>query len=150
MDNPPPLPTPYHLPHAPNWWQRNWPWAAPVGCVALLAFMTVFIGGFMLAVFGAMKSSDAYKTVVQRAKTNEQVINALGSPVKEGRFLSGNVNVYGGGSGNANLVIPISGPRNKGMLYAVAIKSGGMWTYSTLRMKVDGTDSTINLLEPAR
>ena len=150
MDNPPPLPTPYQPPHAPNWWQRNWPWAAPVGCVTLLVFLVVVIGGFMLAVFGAMKSSDAYQTAVQRAKANEQVIVALGSPVKEGMFLSGNVNVYGGGSGNAHLAIPVSGSRGKGTLYAVATKSEGTWTYSILRVKVDGTDSAIDLLEPAR
>jgi Cytochrome oxidase complex assembly protein 1 len=40
------------------------------------------------------------------------VIEALGSPIKEGFFVSGNTNVNGA-SGEANLSIPISGPREK-------------------------------------
>ena len=141
-------PTPGFQP-APTrgWWARNWAWFVPTGCLTLLALPVVIFGGIVLFVFGALKASDAYHIAVQRAETNPQVISALGSPVEEGLFLSGNVNVNGA-SGNANLAIPVSGPKAKGKLHAVAEKSGGVWTYSKLDVQVDGTGETIDLLGP--
>ena len=50
-----------------------------------------------------------------------------------------------GGSGNADLTIPISGPKGKGTLYVVATKSAGEWTYSKLVVKIDSTGETIDL-----
>jgi Cytochrome oxidase complex assembly protein 1 len=58
--------------------------------------------------------------------------------------LSGNTSVNGG-SGNADLSIPISGPRGKGTIYAVATKSAGEWTYSKLVVKIESTGATIDL-----
>src|SRR5437667_5101741 len=66
----------------------------------------------MLIVFSAVKSSDIYKDALARAKTHPAVIEALGSPVTEGFLLSGNTNVNGA-SGEANLSIPVSGPKGK-------------------------------------
>jgi hypothetical protein len=58
--------------------------------------------------------------------------------------LSGNTNVNGA-SGDADLSIPISGPKGKGTIFAVAKKSGGEWTYSKLNVKIDSTGETIDL-----
>src|SRR5437773_3067210 len=66
-----------------------------------------------------------------RAKTHPAVIEALGSPVTEGLLLSGNTNVNGA-SGEANLSIPVSGPKGKGTIYVAATKSLGRWNYSGL------------------
>lgn len=153
MDNlpPPPLPPAGFAPQLPpptrNWWQRNWPWVVPTGCVSLLVLLALFVGGIVFVVFGAMKSSDVYKLAVQRAERHQQVIDALGTPIKEGLFLSGNINVSGA-SGQANLAIPLRGPKAKGTLYAVASKREGSWEYSTLRVRVEGTEETIDLLQP--
>jgi hypothetical protein len=91
-----------------------------------------------------MKQSDAYKMAVARAKADSRVTSALGTPISEGWFLSGKTNVNGG-SGDADLTIPISGPKGKGTIYAVATKSAGEWTYSKLVVKVDATGETIDL-----
>ena len=96
------------------------------------------------AVFGMMKSSDAYKIAVARAKADERVISALGTPISEGWLVSGKTNVTGG-SGEADLSIPISGPKGKGTIYAVATKFAGEWTYSKLVVKIDSTGETIDL-----
>ncbi|MDQ6861397.1 MAG: cytochrome c oxidase assembly factor 1 family protein, partial [Verrucomicrobiota bacterium] len=70
----------------------------------------------------------------------------LGSPINEGWFMTGSTHVEGPG-GEANLGIPISGPKGKGTLYAVATKSAGRWNYTTLEVQVSGREDRINLLQ---
>ena len=57
-------------------------------------------------------------------------------------FRNTNVN---GGSGDADLSIPISGPKGKATIYAVAKKSAGEWSYSKLAVKIDSSGETIDL-----
>ncbi len=130
----------------PNWWQRNWKWFVPTGCFVLFALVVGFIAFIFLVVMGTMKSNDAYRGAVARAKADSRVVRALGEPVSEGLLTGGSVNVNGG-SGQANLSIPLSGPKAKGTLYAVATKSSGDWNYSTMTVRVDGSGETINLLD---
>jgi hypothetical protein len=106
----------------------------------------VFVGSIALLVFSAMKSSDVYKDALARAKTHPAVIEALGSPVTEGLLLSGNTNVNGA-SGEANLSIPVSGPKGKGTIYVAATKSLGRWNYSGLVLEIAGTHQRIDLLQ---
>ena len=136
---PPPQPQPA------GWWSRNWKWFVPTGCcLTPLVLGGAFVAFLVLVVFGAMKQSDAYKMAVARAKSDPRVTSALGTPISEGWFLSGNTNVNGA-SGDADLTIPISGPKGKGTIYAVATKSAGDWTYSKLVVKIDSTGETIDL-----
>src|SRR5947207_2453356 len=118
----------------PGWWSLNWKWFVPTGCCLT---PLVLVGGFaaflILVVFGAMKQTDVYKIAVARAKADSRVIAALGTPIQEGWYLSGNTNVNGG-SGDADLSIPLSGPKGKATVYAVATKSGGEWSYSKLQV----------------
>jgi hypothetical protein len=99
-------------------------------------------------VFGAMKSSDAYKIALAKAQADPQVVNALGSPIKGGFFVSGNTNVSGS-SGHADLTVPISGPNGKGTIYFVASKFGGEWTFSKLVVEVGKTGERIDLTDKA-
>jgi hypothetical protein len=117
----------------------------PTGCcLTPLVLGGAFAAFLVLVVFGALKQTDVYKTAVARAKSDSRVIAALGSPIEEGWYLSGNTEVNGA-SGNADISIPISGPKGKGTIYAVAAKSAGEWTYSKLVVKVDGSGETIDL-----
>ena len=129
----------------PGWWSRNWKWFVPVGCLSMVVVIALFVAGIVLIVFGAMKSSDAYKTAVARAKANPEVVAALGTPIEEGMFVSGKTNVDGS-SGEADLTIPISGPKGKAKIYAIATKRAGRWNYTTLEVEVDGRDERIDLL----
>jgi len=106
----------------------------------------VFVGSIVLIVFSAVKSSDVYKDALARVKTHPAVIEALGSPVTEGLLLSGNTNVNGA-SGEANLSIPVSGPKGKGIIYLAATKSLGRWNYSGLVLQIAGTHQRIDLLQ---
>lgn len=99
----------------------------------------------MLIVFSAVKSTDVYRDALARAKVHPAVIEALGSPVTEGFLVSGNTNVNGA-SGEANLSIPIAGPKGKGTLYVAAKKSLGQWNYSGLVLEIEKTHQRIDLL----
>jgi hypothetical protein len=139
-------PPPPPLPSRPNWWQRNWKWFVPTGCLTLIGLSVAFVAGIVLLVFGAMKSSDAYKIALSRAKADQRVAEAIGTPIEDGWFVSGSTNVSGG-SGKSDLTIPIHGPKGEATIYAVATKSAGQWEYSKLVVKVEKTDETIDLAE---
>jgi hypothetical protein len=132
-------------PPRPGWWSRNWKWFVPTGCcLTPLLIGGCFAAFLVLVVFSALKQTDVYKTAVARAKADPRVMAALGTPIEEGWYLSGKTNVNGG-SGDADISVPISGPKGKGTIYAVATKSAGEWTYSKLQMKIDSTGETIDL-----
>jgi hypothetical protein len=133
--------------HRPGWWSRNWKWFVPMGCLTFVALILGCVALLVVVVFGAMKSTDVYKEAVSRAKANTEVTEALGSPLKEGMFLSGNTNVNGA-SGEADLAIPISGPKGSGTIYVAAQKSAGQWTYTKLEVEVKATGKRIDL-QPA-
>jgi len=99
-----------------------------------------------MIVFSAIKSTEPYKDAFARAKMNPEVIEALGSPIKEGFFVSGNRNVNGA-AGEANLAIPISGAKGKGTIYVKAAKSLGHWSYSDLVVEIQATRNRIDLLK---
>jgi hypothetical protein len=130
----------------PNWWTRNWKWVVPAGCFSILVLFVGFVGSIALIVFGAMKSTDVYKEALARARVNSGVIEALGSPITEGFLVSGNTNVNGA-SGDANLSIPISGPKGKGTIYVAASKSLGRWNYTGLIVEIAKTHQRIDLLQ---
>ena len=101
-----------------------------------------------MIVFTAVKSTDVYKDALARAKVHPVVIEALGSPITGGFLVSGNTNVNGA-SGEANLSIPIAGPKGKGTIYAAARKSLGQWNYSGLVVEIANTHRRVDLLQRA-
>ena len=78
----------------------------------------IFVVCIFFLVFSVLKSSDVYKTALARAKNNPRVVAALGDPIHDGLVPSGKTNVEGP-SGEADLAIPISGPKGKATIYAV-------------------------------
>lgn len=151
--SPPPSPasgsTTTPLPPRGGWWRRNWKWSVPLGCFTLLVLgFLVFITLLVGTVFGVVRSTDVYRTATARAKANPEVKAALGTPIAEGWFPTGNTNVNNG-VGDANLSIPISGPKGKGTIYAVATKAGGTWRYSKLEVEVPKRDARIDLTSSA-
>ena len=117
----------------------------PVGCFGTLTLFIAFVVSIAVIVFSAVKSTDIYKGALARAKVHPSVIEILGSPIKEGFLVSGNTNVNGA-SGEANLSIPISGPKGKGTIYVAANKSLGRWNYSGLIVEIAKTHQRIDLL----
>ena len=111
----------------------------------MLALFAAVILLSLSVLFGMIKSSDAYQQALREAKADPAVAQALGEPIEEGWLTMGNISVNGP-SGEANLQIPISGPKGEGDIYLEATKSAGQWNYSTLLVRVDGSDQVIDLL----
>ena len=129
-----------------NWWSRNWKWFVPVGCLGTILIFSAFIVLILSLIFGIMKSSDVYRDALETARADSAVVEALGVPIEEGWFVTGNIDVSGS-SGDADLAIPISGPRGKATLYVKAAKSAGQWEYSTLVVDLENTGERIELLQ---
>jgi hypothetical protein len=146
MQKPPPLPRALSPEKTATWWQRNWKWFVPVGCLGLLAIFTGFVALILTFIFGMMKSSDVYKGALATAKADPAIEMALGTPIEEGLFVMGNINISGS-SGKADLAIPIFGPYDEGTIYAVAEKSKGRWTFSTLLVEIKTSGESIDLLK---
>ncbi len=130
----------------PGWWQRNWKLGVPLGCLGAIALLAAFVLLILSIVFGAMKSSDAYKLAFARASADAGVIKAIGTPVKDGFFTTGNIRVNGS-SGFADLAVPISGPKGKATIYLVAAKSEGIWNFSKLAVTIKQPSHRIDLLK---
>ncbi len=118
----------------------------PLGCFTVMLFFVIFVGSILVIVFSTMKSTDVYKDALSQARGNSAVIEALGTPIKDGFLVSGNTNVNGA-SGESNLAIPISGPKGRGTIYVSAKKSLGRWKYSGLVVEVGQTHERIDLLQ---
>jgi hypothetical protein len=116
-----------------NWWSRNWMWALPVGCMGGLALLAGGGALFVVLIFKVIKSSDAFQQPVAAAKANAAVKAALGDPVDDGWYVSGQINITND-SGNANLQIPLSGPKGDATLYVVGTRAQGTWTYQTMKV----------------
>jgi len=137
----PPGATPVAPPRRRGWFARNWKWFVPALLIVLVVFPIAILG----SVFAAIRSSDAAKESLLRAQSNPLVVQELGAPIEEGWLVAGNINVSGT-SGDADLAVPISGPKAKGKIYVIAHKSAGVWSYSVMTAAIDGSDQRINLL----
>lgn len=127
-----------------SWLGRNWIWLL----VALFVCGIVFVLGIFSLIIGAMRGSDVAKEAVARAQSNALVAQRLGAPISEGWFVGGSINVSTG-SGDADLSVPISGPKGKGTVYVKAEKTAGRWDYSLMQAAIEGSAERIDLLASA-
>jgi len=132
----------------PSWWSRNWKWVVPVIALAgiLLAAVPVAAIYFFAQFFlHSMKSSGGYQEALAAARADPAVVQALGTPIKDGWFPSGNIE-SSGSTGESDLAIPVSGPNGSGTLYVRATKYMGDWRLTMLVLQVEGTGERIDLL----
>ena len=146
MKKPPPLPRSMPPKKPSTWWQNNWKWFVPVGCLGLLTILIGFIALIVTIVFGMVKSSEVYKDALAAARADPTVEMALGTPIEDGLLVMGNISISGL-SGKADIAIPISGPFDKGTIYAVAKKSAGRWTFTTLVVEIKTSGERIDLMK---
>jgi Cytochrome oxidase complex assembly protein 1 len=116
-----------------------------VGCLVLIGAFAAVIGVIAVVVFGSMRNSIPYREALERAQSDTRVVAALGTPIKGGYFFTGSINVKNR-EGEANLDVPISGPKGKATLHVVATKRHGRWVYLEMTV-IPEEGETINLLE---
>ena len=127
-----------------SWFGRNWMWAVPLGCLTAIALFIASIAGVVFFVFGLISKSDVYQHALEQARSSPAVVDALGTPIEPGWYLTGTINVTGA-SGNADIAIPISGPKGAGTLYASARKRAGLWNYDVLEVALEAGGERIDL-----
>lgn len=121
----------------PDWFQRNWKWALPLGCGTMVVLFLSVTVGLAFVVFASLRSSDAYAGAMERVRAHPEAIEALGAPIEAGWLVTGNISVSGP-SGNAQLAIPVTGSKGTGAVYVNATKEAGVWVYERLELQVEG------------
>lgn len=119
---------------------------ACVGCSILTVVGVVAVFCLVFFVFRLIKSSDVYREASDRAMRDPRVIAALGEPITTGFWVGGNVKIDNN-RGTADFRFPISGPKGKAVVHAVAWRDEREWHYTTLRVRPDSGPS-IDLSEP--
>jgi hypothetical protein len=135
------LPTPLKK----GWFERHPRWKIPLGCLTLIVLAGCFAAGVMTLVFTSFHKSDVFQQAMAKAKDNVQVRDAMGEPIRAAWMVMGNLHINGG-SGSADMAIPISGPRGKAVIRLVAHKDGGVWKFTFLQVTINGRDGNIDLL----
>ncbi len=136
--------TPAVAPRQLPWWNRRWKLTVALGVVASLLLLSGFVAAVCSLTFGIMKKSGAYQQAVAAARADSHVIATLGTPIEEGFFVMGRIELINDG-GYANLSIPITGPNGAATIYAEADKSRGQWSFHTLEVMVEDTGEWIHL-----
>jgi hypothetical protein len=126
------------------WWQRRWKLAVALSVVASILLSSGFVVAVCSLTFGIMKKCGAYQQAVAAARADSDVIATLGTPIEEGFFVMGEIQLTDNG-GYANLSIPITGPNGAATIYAEADKSRGLWNFHTLEVMVEDTGEWIHL-----
>lgn len=128
-----------------SWWSRNWtPWFIPLGCLCLLFLVAISVGVPLIA-FHFVRSSDVVTMSVARAQEAPVVVEAIGSPLKVGFFVTGSFNISGA-SGSAEASIPVIGPSGRATLYVTAQRSLGEWHLTQLIIQFKSTGLRLDLL----
>ena len=140
--NDPAQPAHHIVQHQPGWWSRNWKWAlclgVPISAIGLIAL--IFFG-----IMGLFTSSEVYQHSLLKARESAEVRRALGEPIEASLWMTGQINIMNQ-SGEADITIPISGPKGSGQLFVNAEMRAGVWRYSTLEVEVEGEREHIKLL----
>jgi len=130
-----------------NWFNRNRKWAIPsMGCLTLIIITLIFISSMVTKLTGVFKDSVPYSVGMDILKKNELVIKALGKPIEPNGVFQGNIR-YSNKDGNADLKVPVKGPKGEATLLIIAVMNNNVWTYHTMQVSISDTNKKIDLLE---
>ncbi|MFY9529601.1 MAG: cytochrome c oxidase assembly factor Coa1 family protein [Candidatus Acidiferrales bacterium] len=125
-----------------SWFSCNWKWFVPTLVLVVFVLPLALCGGAILSV---MRNSDVAKQSLLKAQSNPLLVQKLGTPIEEGWLVGGSFDTSTT-SGDADLAVPIAGPKGKGKIYVTAQKSAGVWSYRVMEAAIEGSDRRINLL----
>jgi len=118
-----------------------------IGCSVIIILGLAGLAAIVFFVFGAIKKSDVYVQALNRVRNDARVQAALGTPIEEGFWVSGSVHLDTEHGGTANISFPVSGPKAKARVRAVAATSAQTWEFTTLEVTPDH-GPPINVLSP--
>jgi hypothetical protein len=127
--------------------RRPWLWILPLGCLGLLVLAGGALFAMLSLVNGVIQQADAYTVPLQRAQASADVRRLLGEPVEAGWFTQGNIN-FKNDEGEAELSIPLQGPRGSAILHVEATKQAGDWAYQRMDVVAEAGDEAIDRKRP--
>ncbi|MFQ3632459.1 cytochrome c oxidase assembly factor Coa1 family protein [Roseiflexus sp.] len=120
----------------------------PLPClISAIIFVVVgvCVGGAFFTVTGLIRNSDVVQKALARAERDPQVAAALGTPLEIGWLPMDSIETSNGG-GNADLTLPISGPRGSGEMSIEAVRREGVWRYRRLVVTIRDTGQRVDVL----
>lgn len=138
----------YYVPRK-NWFQRNWKWFVPTGCLGMIVAV-VLIYFFLTAVFSGitsmLKDSKVYEHTMKIAKESDVLEEKIGHNIESVDPILGSIATHGNSS-DAVLMITIKGSKGKGTIRVIAEKENSVWLYNHMEFYQSNPAETINLLE---
>ncbi|TDU70853.1 cytochrome oxidase complex assembly protein 1 [Prosthecobacter fusiformis] len=116
------------------------------GCLAVILLAIGFVASIFFIVMLFMRGADASVESLKRAQNSPQMKEALGEPIQMGWWVMGSFNSTAE-EGQANLTIPVSGPRGSASIQTEATKEKGTWNYTRMTAELP-TGTTVDLLQP--
>lgn len=112
------------------------------GCLGIVLLGALVIGGIFFGATKLLKENDPYRDSIAAVQSNAAALEALGSPIEPGFFLSGNIS-SSNGEGSVDFTIPVSGTKGKGAVKVVGSKAAGSgtWNYGVWELRVDGGET---------
>lgn len=119
-----------------------------IGCSVIIVLGVAFVAVITLVVFGAIKSTDAYKQSLAKVQSDTRVQTALGTPIKAGWYVTGHVN-FENRKGGADIDYPVSGPNGDAKVHVEASKDqpDQPWDFSEITV-TPSNGPPIDVLKP--
>jgi ribosomal protein L7/L12 len=116
-----------------------------LGCLPTLLFMGLCAGFIMLSSHIMFRAFGPLEQAMTIINNDPAVVQAFGSPITPGAFVTGEVS-SGGSSSSADLSVPIYGPKNSGELNVSGSWRRGVWNLDIwVTYEADGEEQTIHL-----
>ncbi len=135
-------------PHPPSWFRRNLWWVLPTAIMVVVLPIGCCAGIFTWLI-GSLKSSEPYQAALERVRTNPQVIEQLGEPIKESSWMpTGNFSYKinnSVASGEATFDFSVAGPKGTAHVHAEARCRDGKWRFLQLQVTLASTGKVMSL-----
>jgi hypothetical protein len=135
-----------------TWWSKNWKWFLPTVTFFILflfgALMSANVDGNITDIAQAYTDDSLYIKAIERANTNERVLEVLGEiePIDKLALFEGNA-VYSNNNNSVVLSIRIKGSKGKGKMDISAEKNGTVWGYKMIKIRIKNPKEEIQVIK---
>lgn len=135
-----------------SWWKRNWKWFLPTFLLLFFLLCGLLlnssIDGSVTDIAKAYSDNSLYEKAIEKAKTNQRVIEAIGEiePIDKLAILEGNA-IYSNNNNSVELSVRVKGNKGKGKMDISADKNGKEWEYKKISIRIKEPKETIQILK---
>lgn len=119
------------------------------GCAVIGLAVLVFVGAIITIVFSAMRGSTVSQETFARVQASPVAQSLLGTPMEMGWIITGSVKTTNA-EGNADMWIPVSGPKEAASVHVIGKKVNDQWNYIEMTLVTETTHKRIDLLAPSQ